>query len=692
MTHIRQTLIDIQETQCFERLEPFKHSAVWSTLAQDERVLLARLLVMQGAQQLAQGSQQVLESFESAAKISSFDPQILYSQGAILASYRENFRCLMLASQAFSHALKQNSDYFDAWYGHALVLMELGRAEGEVAFLLQADKNFEKAETLYDTLEANLPAGELFWQWGRCLASLGQLSGEPLDFHRANGKYALACDLGCQHPDFFIDYGKCYVDLGELLERQDYLGEALKLFNQAIREDQHHFEGWYNQACCLQRILDYKYHDPIVELAERSFVRAVEIQLDHPGLWHKWGRLEATVGKAKRDHQKVAASLEKYARANELEANHPQILSSWAETELYLGAQNEQLELIHSAQSRIIRSLEVQPEDPDAWYIYGSCLNELGNYFLDEDYYFQAIEKFQYGLSLARRHPLLWYGLAISNFALGELLNEKDLFEKSVRSCARVIECGGGGFPQFWNDWGVALLKLADMTNEGSHAELAIEKFEKAIKLSENDIVIENVDLEWVYNYGCAFDLLGDFTEDPQHFEKAVQILTQVLQLDPNYRQARYNLALALSHLGEAIYDVEPYHKAIEHFEYLLDADPEDEVIHLDFGMALTNLGLLVEDIHHPERSQTLFRQAENHLVQAAALGNMLSHYQLAGLYSLTENYEHAMHHLERARFIGVLPGIDDLLHDDWLEGLRRTPAFRQFINELSSRQSMDDK
>jgi len=112
----------------------------------------------------------------------------------------------------------------------------------------------------------------------------------------------------------------------------------------------------------------------------------------------------------------------------------------------------------------------------------------------------------------------------------------------------------------------------------------------------------------------------------------------------------------------------------------------------LDFGMSLINLGLLVHDVHHPERSQALYRQGESHLMQAAALGSTQAYYQLAGLYSITEHYDQAMHHLERAQFCGTLPGIEDLLHDEWLEGLRQTPSFRQFINELSSRQSTDDK
>jgi tetratricopeptide (TPR) repeat protein len=692
MTAIRKTLLDIQESQSFEKLEPFKQPSVWRSFANEERILLAQLFVMQGAQQLAKGDHKVLESFEIANQVSANTPEILYQQGTILSSYPENIRCLTLATQTLAHALQHDPQSFKGWYLRARVLNDIGLFENEASYFVEAHQNFERAHALLEACAEPQNREELYWKWGICLASLGKVSGEPLDFHQAIEKYRLAYELGCQNAKFFNDFGHSFADLASLLEKPEYFSEALKLFNQAVRQDPSGFEGWYNQACCIQSLAEFTTSDNFLEQADRSFVKASEINPHYSQLWLKWGQLDTIIGKIKRDHQKLESSLTKFAKAHQLDPGHPQILSSWAETELYLGAHDERLELIQAARLKILNSLEIQPEDSHVWYLYGSCLNELGRYFSEEDYYNQAIEKFQYGLSLTREHPLLWYGLALAHFALGELTEEQALFEKAVRYCSLVIECGGGGFAQFWNDWGVALMKLAEMTHQSSYVEMAIEKFERALKQPMQNIENEDVDLEWVYNYGSAFDLLGDLTEEPCHFEKAVQILTQVLQIDPDYQQARYTLALALFHLGEAMFDVELYHKAIEMFQSIVDQDPEDDMIHLDFGICLTNLALLVYDVHHPERSLTLYKQAENHLMQAAALGNTQTYYQLAGLYSITGHYSHSMHYLERAQFFATLPGIEDLMHDEWLENLRQLPIFRQFINELSSKQSTDEK
>lgn len=163
------------------------------------------------------------------------------------------------------------------------------------------------------------------------------------------------------------------------------------------------------------------------------------------------------------------------------------------------------------------------------------------------------------------------------------------------------------------------------------------------------------------------------------------------MELNPELAHARYHLALTLFHLGEALSEVELYQKAIEHFQYLVEREIEEERIHLDFGILLIHFGLLIHDPNHPDVSHAIYCQAENQLMQAAALGQTQVYYSLAGLYSITGCYDLAMHQLERAQGANTLPSIEDLLHDEWLEGVRRTASFRQLIHELSSRKSSHD-
>lgn len=691
MASIHQTLLEIKESQAFERLEPFKDSKVWKKMETEERKLFALLLLMQGSHQLSQGDQKVFENFEIASKVSSFSPSIYYQQGMIFSSYEENSRCLHLSCQAFAQAVEKAPDFIEAWYQWGNVLLKLGVLEGEGNDLYEADKKFERVCSLFDQCSTELTKEQFFWQWAFCLSLIGRYSGEPHDFYRAIEKYRLAEELGNQTGPFYNDYGYTLFELAILVGQIPLLVEAFKYFSQAVQMEPDFFEGWYNRACALQKLLEYTIKDELLEYAQISFTRAAELKSDHAQLWLKWAQLDVMVGKLKRDEKKIEASLEKFVKADQLDPEHPLILAHWGETELFLGTSQEHLKQIQSAKAKILKSLELQPDNPDIWYLYGSCLNEIGRYFSDDTFYHQAIEKFQHGLSLDKHHPLLWYGLALAYYAIGELKDSIPMFEKAVRFCSRVMDCGGGIFPQFWNDWGVALMKLAEANHQPIYVQQAIEKFEMAFKQPIQSLEYEDLDLEWVYNYGCAFDLLGDLTGENQHFEKAIQILNQVIQLDPNYLQAQFNLALAFTHLGEATEDIEYYYKALEQFQNLVEKDPEDECVQLDLGISLIHLAFLVQEEHLPEAAETLLQQAEHHLCLAAYLGNRQAYYQLACLHSILKHYEQAMFFIERADAFEGLPSPDDLMHDDWLEDLRETPHFRQFLQDLSQRAKKDE-
>lgn len=691
MSPLRKQLIDIQNSQSFEKLNELIDFSKLASVSKEESELLANLLLLHGAEQLAKGDTTVLETFETAAKIVSYSSSIYYEQGQIFARYKDNLRCLYLAHQAFVRAKEKDVNFINAHYKDAKILLEIALIEKDIQYIVEANQGFAKVFQLLEISSSTIDLTEFYWKWGVCLAELGRLEGEPLDFLEALKKFSLAQEYGLATPEFFNDYGDALTDVGSLLDNKDYFLEALKYFTEASNLDPENFRAWFSQACCLQHLSDLNINQEYLESADSCFGIAAQIKPNHSLVWLKWAQLESAIGKLKMDTYCIENSWLKFEQANNLEPNQPILFNCWAESELFLGSTKDDLELILSAKSRVQKSLEIQPDLADTWYLYGLCLNELGHYFEDASYYSQAIEKFQYGLSLNSRSPLLWYGMALAHYALGEIKNDLSSIEKAVRFCSRVIDYGGGAEPQFWNDWGVGLLKLGEITDQAQYVEWAIEKFEKALNTSSNIVVKDHFDLEWVYHYGCAFDLLGDLTGDYVYFEKAVHILHQVVQLAPEDKEARYNYALALYHLADSVWEVEDYEKAIEQFQILIDNDPEDSMAYIDYGITLISLAILIRDEHERDREEELFRQAESYLVHATSLGNYQAFYHLAGLYSLNHLYPQALHFIERAQFCGVLPGIPDLLQDSWLENLRKTHAFRQFLDGLSS-QSKDEK
>ena len=688
MTSIQKTLLEIQDNQSFEQLEALTCSKVWTEMSQSEKDLFCFLLLKWGAQQLASGSTKVLNTFSLAVQLSSQATQTLFEQGVIFASHTENSRCLEWAHEAFLKITAQQPLFLMAWYHLAQVCISQGKLQDESSYFADAHTYFDQCEALLkmEPSPQGIQLGNFYYQWGYCQFLLGKCSGEPIDFYLAIHCYQRAEENGYQESSFFNNYGLAFNGLALLVDKPELHLEALKYFEQVIELVPDCKESWCNYADCFFQLAELTNQESYFEQANLAFERAVELDSFNPHLWYRWAQQDALLGRLKRDEKLLELSCGKFSRARELDPDQCDILSAWADVELFLGSMQERLDLIQSARSKLAWVLELHPENADSWCAYGTCLHELGRYFDEPTFFVQAIEKFNYALSLPSHIPFTYYALALSHFAMGEEEDDIIHFECALRFYSKYVESGGTIFPHLLSDWGCVLMKIGEITEQESYIEMAIEKFERALKrLFDSDYSeYDNSVLESFYNYGYALDLLGEFTDEIVHFEKAIQVFSKILQMDPSCTHARYNLALAFFHLGEMNYDIESYKKAIEHFQILLTHDAENELLYLDFGILLINLSLLIQDAHHLEKSQGLYRQAEVHLMHAASLGNCQAFYQLAGLYSLTYQYSLAMHYLERAHSCNVLPVIDDLIHDEWLEGLRKTQVFRDFLNYLS--------
>ena len=86
-------------------------------------------------------------------------------------------------------------------------------------------------------------------------------------------------------------------------------------------------------------------------------------------------------------------------------------------------------------------------------------------------------------------------------------------------------------------------MKLSELDHEPQYVHQAVEKFELAIHEFNKEYDPNLLHPEWLYNYGCALDFLGDYEEDAQYYERAIQVLSRVLIMEPGYTYARFNLA-----------------------------------------------------------------------------------------------------------------------------------------------------
>ena len=269
----------------------------------------------------------------------------------------------------------------------------------------------------------------------------------------------------------------------------------------------------------------------------------------------------------------------------------------------------------------------------------------------------------------------------MTNFLLGEQTTDIGIYEKSLKFFSEVIKLGGD-LPIYWNDWGVALMKLGELTNDQKPISEAVEKFEAAIQ-SYNRKSIGPSDPDWFYNYGCALDWLGSYDPNPVYFERSITILSRLLDQYPTLHHIRYSLGLSLYHLGDVIGDVEVLEQAIEHFSTYIQSEPEDDTAISDLGLTYLTLAEILEESIKSEYSFNCFLKAEQFLSHAIALGNTRSNYYMACLHSLKGNADGAIHFLNRTKIHDVLPPLETLLEDDWLTPILNSQQFISFIEDL---------
>lgn len=685
---IEQQLENMLAAGDFSRLSELSHCGKWEALSDREKDLLGYLLVAQGAMQLSNGDKKAFDSFSLASLVAPHNPQIYYRQAMAFSVYSQSINCLVAACKALQTATQIDPNFYEAWYLWGILLIQRGSFLQEPIFLEESSQKFSEALLHTQDIPKEKKA-DLFGQWGLCFHVLGKLSGEACDYYRAIEKYRIAAELGLNHAGFWYDYAEVTSGLAGLVGRQDLISEAVRLYQIGIELEPNDFKSWFRLGFCYHRLFESTLDEMYFISAHEAYTHASELDSSEMHVWLNWGILHADAAKEKKDVELFQMSFEKFARADACEPNCPDVLSRWGESQALCGTLTDRVDLMRQAEAKIIRSLELEPENADTWYVYGACLSELGRYFSDAQYYLQAIEKIQYGLSLNSQNPILWHTLSLAHFAIGELNNDVEMIRKALEYFTKVIECTQGRVPaEFWNDWGVAHMKLAELINDQSCVESAIEKFERALGMTGNgskQYIPSSVDPSWVYNYACALDFLGSFTEDIGKHDKAIQLLTHLINEVPMTPHLRYNLAMALSNYAELTDDIEAYQRALDNFQFFLSHENEDGAAWNDWGLTLINFAELIHESTHPEKSRLLYEQAENKFLHAIALGVTEAFYNLACLYSLLENYPAAMHYIEKAEMAGALPPIDDILHDAWLDGLRQTPHFRHFLARKNS-------
>lgn len=570
-------------------------------------------------------------------------------------------------------------------------------------FIASGDRDFE-SEKPEDALRAydaaskislnfkELPIrGRVYWRWALCWRMLGQASGEVSDYSMAMKKLRLAKSAGVDQAEFWIDYGHIVREFSELLQRAEMLHEAWELLVKATKMKSDLRDAWVGLALMSQNLYHHMRERIYFTEANRAFRMAATLAPLESELWLKWGQLSLEYGKWHHDIDVLQGAIERFEKVNEAEVDPWALWSGLAEAQILVGAELERLDLMQQGMEKCRRCLELTPNHAKVIHIEALGMIQIADYFCDEGHFQRAADRIKHELTSRPEDPQLWAHFAEANHALAELRRDRHMMVRAIHCYTQVLEHGGTPSPQFFNDWGMALMRLGEMTREAKFVEQAVEKFEQAVAYSqvrgrEGHVTDrDTLNPEWLYHYGCALDCLGEFTHDSKCYEKAIQVLSQVIILDANFSHARYNLALAFYHLADLVQDLECFHKSLELFQSVIEQDAEDDSAWTDWGIAYISLAELMRDPVRTDIPLALLEQAEEKLRHAAALGNTGAFYYLACVYSLSGNLDAALHYLDRASLTDNLPPLEDVVTDEWLADLQQTTKFREWLSQLGT-------
>ncbi len=643
---------------------------------------IASSLLTQGETALLKGDlKKGLECFDSALKLDSANPKIFFAQGLSLfefGSEEGREKALPIASKKFKAATSLDPNYFDAWQAWGSLLCTLGINSEEHHYFKEAKEKLNKAVSLSENQGRDV-LSELYWDLGTVFTHLAEHSGEALDWHQAIQAFHLTNSFEANLPaEFWNDFGyACLKFASHINDHRLYL-KAVHYLKTATSLDAASFESWTLLADAMQKLYVHTHDEDYFSQANDCFVSASQIEPQNGEMWLNWAKFLCDSAKRTANVKRLRLCIEKCHHAYALESEDPMILAIWGEALALLGNYTDRLDLIYDAQNKISQAIEEEEGDPDIWYSFGICMQAFGHYFDDSDYYYQAIEKFQAGLSIDRTCYRHWHAIGWTYSLLGDLENEPDNLELSLRFFQKAVDLHSSTY--FLFDYAAALSKLGEMTHEQNWLEQASTQFERLLSLHKNAIYLHP---DWLFQYACTLDSLGDFHEEEYYYQRAIEILTHVLIIDPDFHLVHHRLGLTLSHLGELNADPDQFYRAIHHYRLSLKNDEENDAVLLDWATALINLAT---HSHDSSDSDQFFKAAEYKIQLAMGLGNQQGYYYLACLCSLQGECEKGMQCLEKARATGALPPLDEVLQDEWLDNIRSTGEFQEFLAKIEER------
>lgn len=646
----------------------------WEGLEEYEKNELAMQYLIEGETCLLKGDLHALHHFECASILDPSSPDLWYRQGLAFFEYgmekgKEN--SLLVAGKNFKMATSLDPEMGQAWQAWGNVLFELGKFYCEHHYFLEAKEKLQQAISIHHE-----PLAELYWDYALVWVEIAEHSGEAVDVRMAIEAFLTAeGHMEKVYPEFCQDFGNAYLQLGLLINDSRLLSLAVDQFKKATQIFPS-CEAWAALAHAHTELYINTMDEEHFTKAHEAYQETLNHDPKDADMWVHWAQLLGESGRLNKDIRKLRQSIDKCIKAHSLLPKDIEVISQWVESLSFLGVFTGRLDYLIEAEEKVHKATDEFGDDPDLWFAHAICLGCYGQYYRDVEYFDLAIEKAQQGLTFDKNHAELWHALAYFHGEIGKILDDPDMLEHASRFYARAAElkplC-----PSLTFDHAVCLMKLAEFLNDQKLLQESLNLFEATLN-AQKDALLHHPN--WLFEYACALDLMGDYKEEESVYIRAIEIFQHVLLIDPDFKDIQFRIGLCFSHLAELTLEHSFFQRAINYFRLAAAQDEENSQMWLEWGLTLI---FLAHQSFDTNPSNEFYLKSEQKITKAGQLGNQQAYYHLACLYSLMERYSEAFTLIVKAQKLEVLPPLEEILQDDWLEGLRATQEFSHFISLL---------
>ncbi len=619
-------------------------------------------------------------SQESSATFWYEKALLLYEKGI----KNQQISFLRLANKSFKQAVLLDPTFVEAFFFWGSLLVDLAEKTGEAHYINSAYEKYLRAKDLAHDVSAAFLAA-LYADLGSVETLLAEKSGEAIDIRSAIHSFRLSLRYQ-NNPSapFWNAFGKAYYQMGLFIQDNRYYLQAIGHLEKAVQLQPHFYPAWLTMAFAYKELYINTASEEYAKKASACYQKSCAYDDLNEEVWLEWAHILHESGKASLDPKKIRLAIEKCVKAHSLTPNDPRIIAQWVESLSLLGTLSSRHDLLLEAEHKILKATTRFPEVADLWYAYAICLGSQAEYYEDPAFYDFAIEKIQEGLSIDSSIAELWHILAVYHNKLGVHFSDQKLLQLADKFFVKTLDlkpsCPVILFDRAHNQYA-----LAELLESASYAKTACEQLEELFQTQKKALLHHP---EWLFYYGSCLYLLGDISANEGFLMRSIEVLWQVLLIEPEYPEIHQKIANCFSGLADFSYSSSLYEKAFYYFQMAASQDPENQDVWLEWGLSLIHSA---HQSYTAEKTEKLYTEAEKKIRKAGELGCEHAYYHLACLHSLRNEFSQAMHLLEMAKDRDCLPPTVEIMSDDWLEGLRKTSGFSQFLSKLIQKEQMQD-